>query len=621
MIPKVSIIVPVYNVQNYINRCLKSLVNQTLDDLEIIIVNDGSTDFSKEIINKYMEKYQNKIRYFEKENGGLSSARNFGIKYATGKYIAFLDSDDYVEKDMYKTMYEVAEKENSEMVECDFIWEYMDKKIFDKRRNYKNKREIMKKPRVVAWNKLIKSEIIKSNEIFFPDGLIYEDIEFFYKLLPHINKISYVQKNFVHYVQRKDSLSNKQDNKTNDIFYILKNVLEYYKKMGLYKEYNKELNYMVRRICLGSSLKRILKIKDKKLKNNLLLRTLYFLIFKKIKERKKNIVFGITKLDIGGAERVLVDMVNKLVEEYNITIFTIYSNGRLEKELNKNINVINLYKKQNVFTPIFLLLFGRIIYRKYLKNKFEIEVAFLEGPITRIFKYKDNSKKIAWVHNDIKNVFGSGIKSWIKKEIDKYVYKKYDTIIFVSEENRKSFNNLYGNKFNEKVIYNYIDIERIKKFANEKIKKEDIFEGCRNNKILTIARLTKQKGIDRLIRVHKKIIDNGINHKIFVIGDGEERKNLENEIKKFEVQNSFILLGAKENPYPYLKECDLFVLLSYYEGYGMVLEEAKIFDKPIVITNTAAKEAVRNYDNSIIVENNEEAIFQGLKKMLERKDK
>ena len=134
--PKVSVIVPVYNVEEYLERCLDSLVNQTLKDIEIIIVNDGSTDGSKEIIQKYLNKYKN-IVYLEKENGGLSSARNYGIPYAKGEYIGFVDSDDYVELTMYEKMYNKAIEEKSDMVECDFIWEYPNKKrYYRKNKNY-----------------------------------------------------------------------------------------------------------------------------------------------------------------------------------------------------------------------------------------------------------------------------------------------------------------------------------------------------------------------------------------------------------------------------------------------------------------------------------------------------
>ena len=107
---KVSVIVPFYNVEKYIDKCLNSLVNQTLEDIEIIIVNDGSKDNSETIAKEYASKYKNKIIYLKKENGGLSDARNYAIPYATGEYIAFLDSDDYVEVNMYEQMYEKAKK-------------------------------------------------------------------------------------------------------------------------------------------------------------------------------------------------------------------------------------------------------------------------------------------------------------------------------------------------------------------------------------------------------------------------------------------------------------------------------------------------------------------------------
>ena len=261
--PKISVIVPVYNVEKYIAKCLKSLTLQTLQGIEIIIVNDGSLDRSIDIIEKYVKENPTKIKYYEKKNGGLSTARNYGLEYATGEYIAFLDSDDYVEINMYEEMYNLAKKENADMVECDFIWEWeYGKKVYDKRKEYKTKEDMMKKPRVVAWNKIYKREILNKNKIRFPEGLIYEDMEFFYKLLPHLNKISYINKYFVHYIQRKDSISNKQTKKIEDIFKILDNIFDYYKEQNLYNQYEKELKYMKKRILLGSSLKRILKIKD-----------------------------------------------------------------------------------------------------------------------------------------------------------------------------------------------------------------------------------------------------------------------------------------------------------------------------------------------------------------------
>jgi len=143
--PKVSVIIPVYNVENYIEKCLNSVLNQTLKEIEIIIVNDGSKDSSKQKIEKYLEKHENKIIYLEKENGGLSDARNYGIGYAKGEYIAFLDSDDYIEPTMYEEMYKKAKEENSDMVECDFLWEYPRKVKEDVGIIYNNKKEMLAK--------------------------------------------------------------------------------------------------------------------------------------------------------------------------------------------------------------------------------------------------------------------------------------------------------------------------------------------------------------------------------------------------------------------------------------------------------------------------------------------
>lgn len=261
---KVSVIVPFYNVEKYIDKCLNSLVNQTLEDIEIIIVNDGSKDNSETIAREYASKYKNKIIYLEKENGGLSDARNYAIPYATGEYIAFLDSDDYVEVNMYEQMYEKAKKENADIVECDFLWEYPKEKIESKGRIYKDKHDILLNARVVAWNKLIKKELIEKTKIKFPYGLRYEDVEFFYKLIPYINKLDIVNKPFVHYVQRDNSISNSQNSRTKEIIDILDNVINYYKKNAIYEEYRNELEYNYARYLLCSSLLRMIMIENKK---------------------------------------------------------------------------------------------------------------------------------------------------------------------------------------------------------------------------------------------------------------------------------------------------------------------------------------------------------------------
>ena len=163
----------------------------------------------------------------------------------------------------------------------------------------------------------------------------------------------------------------------------------------------------------------------------------------------KKILFGITSLTLGGAERVLVDIVNELSDRYDITIFTIYAKGELEKELSKNIRLKNLCTssyselskvQKHIVMPLKVLLLKKYIYNKYVKNNYDVEIAFLEGPITRLISSKNrDTKKIAWIHNDISLVFGKGIKASLKKYIDKTTYEKYDKLIFVSKDNLEKF--------------------------------------------------------------------------------------------------------------------------------------------------------------------------------------
>ena len=291
--PKVSVIVPVYNVEEYLERCLDSLVNQTLKDIEIIIVNDGSTDGSKEKIQKYINTYKN-IVYLEKKNGGLSSARNYGIPYAKGEYIGFVDSDDYVELTMYEKMYNKAIEEKSDMVECDFIWEYPNKKREDIGKVYSSKKEAIIEARVVAWNKIIKKDIIEKTKITFPEGLRYEDIEFFYKIVPYLDKISFVKETLVHYIQRESSIANTQNERTGEIFKIWENVLNYYIENNIFNEYRSELEYSYTRILLCSSLKRIIKVKDRKVRKALIKLT-WQNLNKKFPQWKQNKYLNSTK--------------------------------------------------------------------------------------------------------------------------------------------------------------------------------------------------------------------------------------------------------------------------------------------------------------------------------------
>ena len=340
----------------------------------------------------------------------------------------------------------------------------------------------------------------------------------------------------------------------------------------------------------------------------------------------KKIIFGITSLTLGGAERVLVDLTNKLSKnnDYEITILTIYGKGELEKQVSEKVTIKSIFDKpyselskikQKILVPLLILIGKNQIYKKHIQNEYDVEIAFLEGPITRIFSCgKEKQNKIAWIHNDISKVFGNDTKAKIKRKIDENLYNKFEKLIFVSKSNLESFKQTYSNNKAEKqVIYNYIDSEIV---LNKAAEKKEIEFNTNQTNLLTVARLVPQKALDRLIRVHSKLIKEGINHNIYIIGDGPERESLEQLIKQKKCEQTVKLFGKMENPYPYMKQADYICLLSEFEGYGMVLEEAKILNKKILITDTAAKEAVENYSKAQIFKNTEEEIYNGLKDVL-----
>ena len=280
---KVSIIVPVYNVEKYLDRCLNSLVNQTLRDIEIFVVNDGSPDHSQEIIDKYANM-DARVIPLKKKNGGLSDTRNFALPHVIGEYIAFVDSDDYVEKDMYEKMYQEAKKGKYDMVECDYIWEYPNRQVIDHSNVEDN---YFTDIRVPAWNKLYKTELVKEKKIKFPVGLHYEDIVFCYELLPWTENIGYVKEPLYHYIQRDDSIANTQDIKVRELYDILNIVWDYYQKNKILDKYHDEIEYMFIRYIFGRSFYRVSSLEDKKIRQQYL-KEGYDLLTKKFPNWKKN---------------------------------------------------------------------------------------------------------------------------------------------------------------------------------------------------------------------------------------------------------------------------------------------------------------------------------------------
>jgi len=235
---KVSVIVPVYNVEKYIDKCLKSLVMQTLQEIEIIVVNDGSPDNSQKIIDKYAKKYPEKIKSYITENGGVGAARNFGLTKATGEYIGYVDSDDYVEINMFEELYNKAKKDDLDIVICGSYnvdektekkQEDIDKRVFED--PYLN--AFFGRPAV--WNKLYKKSVI--NNIKFRTRKWYEDLDYTLKALSNANKIGYVDKPLYNYLIRPGSIMNNNNLERN------LEILDTFDEINKYKnlENNKEI--------------------------------------------------------------------------------------------------------------------------------------------------------------------------------------------------------------------------------------------------------------------------------------------------------------------------------------------------------------------------------------------
>ena len=219
----ISIIVPIYNAQNYIKKCIDSIINQTKKELEIILINDGSTDDTDKIIKKYNDK---RIKYFINKNCGIGSTRNFGIEKATSKYILFIDSDDYLELDACEKLYKKIEEDKSDIVVYNF--NKVDNEIAEKvtiypflKTNLKNSPNILLDINMSPWNKLYKRELIIKNKIRFVEDLKYEDAPFVSETLYKADKISYLNEYLYNYIIHTNSETSIRDNKMFDIIKIV----------------------------------------------------------------------------------------------------------------------------------------------------------------------------------------------------------------------------------------------------------------------------------------------------------------------------------------------------------------------------------------------------------------
>ena len=259
---KVSVIVPVYNVEKFIDKCLNSLVNQTLKEIEIIVVNDGSPDNSQKIIDKYVKKYPEKVQSFIKENGGQGSARNYGLEKANGEYIGYVDSDDFVEKDMYKKLYNKAKENNYDIVVCgnyNVSEDYQNKNIDTFINNYNTDLENIFFGKMAVWNKIYKRDILIKNKLEFKEKVWYEDLAFTLKAIMNSNTFAFIDEPLYDYLIREGSTMNNSNVQRNleilDAFNDILSYIQHNKK----EEYFSKIEFLAIDHIYISAIVRVLK--------------------------------------------------------------------------------------------------------------------------------------------------------------------------------------------------------------------------------------------------------------------------------------------------------------------------------------------------------------------------
>ncbi len=289
--PKISVIVPVYNTEKYLRSCLDSLVNQTLEDIEIVVVNDGSKDSSGQIIEEFDRLFPGRFVVCDQENRGQAVARNRALDLCGGEYIGFLDSDDSAKPGMFEKMYNRAVETNADMVVCDYEFITGSKTISKHVKSFKDQKDMFIDCFVDPWNKLFKADVLKDNDISFPEGYFYEDTGWFIMCIPFVKKSVKIDEPLAEHFKRDgSSMTALDDRRVEHIFPVLGKVLDFYTAKGFYDDYMTELGYFCSKILLCSSFRRISRVKDKRIRKELIGRTFAFLE-EHFPDYKKNVYY------------------------------------------------------------------------------------------------------------------------------------------------------------------------------------------------------------------------------------------------------------------------------------------------------------------------------------------
>lgn len=285
--PKVSIIIPIYNSEKYLARCLNSLISQTLEDIEVICVDSSTEDLSFRIIEEYV-KTDNRIKYLKVDNHGPGGARNVGIDIAQGEFLSFIDSDDWIDKNYYEKLYESAMRNNADIASCGIVREHKFSKEhilkFNKEQVYEfvyEKLKVMRVPEIsYSVNKIYNKAFMEKNDIRYPEDMFFEDVPFTFKSMYYSKKLVTVPKIYYHYFVNPNSiLSTMSQTKEEDKSKAYKSVRDFAKSYGINLP-EKDL---------------VVKISYVKIFGISIIKTLYFETYKK-DYLIGNILLGKTKL-------------------------------------------------------------------------------------------------------------------------------------------------------------------------------------------------------------------------------------------------------------------------------------------------------------------------------------
>lgn len=333
----------------------------------------------------------------------------------------------------------------------------------------------------------------------------------------------------------------------------------------------------------------------------------------------KSVLFFIPTLGGGGAERVLVNLVNNLDKrKYKITVQTLFDVGVNKGMLTANVEYRYNFKRVIPGnTKLFKLFSPRFLYNVLIGKRYDIAISYLEGPTERIISGCPYSKTklVNWVHGEQHNSKRAAYSYRSLKEAQNCL-DRFQRTICVAETVKEDISNIFDFKHPCCVLYNTNENEKIIELAKEAIP-ENIYSRNSIN-IVSVGRLIEEKGFDRLIKVHKRLLREGFKHHIYVIGTGKLEGCLKKQTEEMEVIDTFHFLGFHTNPYKFISKADMFICSSRREGFSTAVTEALFLGLPVVSTNCSGAHELlgRNNEYGIVTENSEEGVYNGLKQML-----